>query len=117
ARLQQQMDQVPAEQREARIAMQAKFTGIGYYVSQIVIIPIVMLISAAILLGITSMMSAGLRYKQVFAIVCFAGLPMIIKHLLAIVVVFLKNPDDFNIINPLAFNFAAFMDPVSSSKF
>ena len=117
ARLQQQMDQIPAEQRENRLAMQAKFTGIGYYVSAVVIIPIVMMISAAILLGLTSMMSAGLRYKQVFAIVCFASLPLLVKHILSIIVVFLKNPDDFNITNPLAFNVAAFMDPISSSKF
>jgi hypothetical protein len=53
----------------------------------------------------------------VFAVVCFAGLPMVIKFLLSIVVVFLKNPDDFNLQNPLAFNIAAFMDPLTSSKF
>jgi hypothetical protein len=53
----------------------------------------------------------------VFAVICFAGLPMVVKHLLSIVVVFLKNPDDFNVQNPLAFNFAAFMDPVTANKF
>jgi len=42
---------------------------------------------------------------------------MVIKQVLSIVVVFLKNPDDFNLMNPLAFNFAAFMDPLTSSKF
>ena len=116
-RVQQQMERIPAEQRDSAIATQSKVMGGGYYVSAVVFIPIVMLVSAAILLGLTAMMSAGLRYKQVFAVVCFAGLPMVIKHALSIVVVFLKNPDDFNIINPLAFNFAALMDPISSSKF
>jgi hypothetical protein len=117
ARMAQQMEQIPADRRDAQIAMQAKFTGIGYYVVPLIIMPIMTLISAGILLGITAMMSAGLRFKQVFAIVCFAGLPMVIKSLLSIVVVFLKNPDDFNLQNPLAFNFAAFMDPLTSSKF
>ena len=42
---------------------------------------------------------------------------MVIKQLLSIVVAFLKNPDDFNVQNPLAFNFAAFMDPITASKF
>ena len=42
---------------------------------------------------------------------------MVIKQLLSIVVLFLKNPDDFNLLNPLAFNVAAFMDPLTSSKF
>jgi hypothetical protein len=117
ARMAQQIEQIPADQRDAQIAMRAKFAGIGYYVVPLVITPIITLISAGILLGLTAMMSAGLRYKQVFAVVCFAGLPMVIKFLLSIVVVFLKNPDDFNLQNPLAFNIAAFMDPLTSSKF
>jgi hypothetical protein len=116
-RVQQAMAQIPPDQLESRIAMQAKITGIGYYVSMFIVLPIVMLISSAVLLGMTAMMSAGLRYKQIFAIVCFAGLPMVIKNLLSLVVVFLKNPDDFNLTNPLAFNIAAFMDPLTSSKF
>jgi hypothetical protein len=79
--------------------------------------PVILLISSSILLGMTAMMSAGLRFKQVFAVVCFAGLPMAIKQLLSIPVAYLKNPEDFNVQNPLAFNFAAFMDPSTSSKF
>jgi hypothetical protein len=30
---------------------------------------------------------------------------------------FLKNPDDYNVQNPLAFNLGAFFDPNSGSKF
>jgi hypothetical protein len=37
--------------------------------------------------------------------------------ILTIVVMFLKNPDEFNIQNPLAFNPAAFLDPLQTSKF
>ena len=36
---------------------------------------------------------------------------------LGIVVIFLKNPDQFNLMNPLAFNPAAFMDQKTASKF
>jgi len=113
----QQIEQIPADQRDAQLAMRAKFMGIGYQFAPAIMMPIITLISAALLLGITAMMSAGLRYKQVFAIVCFAGLPTVLKFLLSIIVVFLKNPDDFNLMNPLAFNVAAFMDPLNSSKF
>ena len=63
------------------------------------------------------MMSAGLKFKQVFAIISWASLVQVIKWLLAIVVVFLKNPNDFDLTNPLAFNLGAFMDPTTSSKF
>jgi Yip1 domain len=117
ARAQQQMERVPPEQRQQAAAMQAKMTGIMFYASAVLFVPIVIVISSAILLGITAMMSAGLKFKQVFAVVCFAGLPMVVKHLLSIVVVFLKNPDDFNVQNPLAFNIAAFMDQATASKF
>src|SRR5208283_3901280 len=118
ARMQQQMDRIPAEKRDVAIAMQVKFMGIGYYFGTIVMVPLMYVISAAIVLGIASgLMSAGVKFKQVFAIVCYAGLPTILKEALATVVMFLKNPDEFNLMNPLAFNPAAFMDPINSSKF
>jgi hypothetical protein len=118
ARVQQSMERIPAAQRDAAIAMQTKFMGIEYYFGTIVMVPLMYVISAAIVLGIASgMMSAGVKFKQVFAIICYAGLPMVLKHALATVVMFLKSPDEFNLLNPLAFNPAAFMDPINSSKF
>jgi hypothetical protein len=118
ARVQQTMERLPADRRDRAIAMQTKFLGIGYYVGTIVGVPLAYLISAAVVLGIASgLMSAGVRFKQVFAIVCYAGLPGILKHALAVVVMFLKSPDEFNLVNPLAFNPAAFMDPIGTPKF
>jgi hypothetical protein len=116
-RVQQQMERVPPEGRQQALATQAKFTGIGFYVGPFIGIPLMMLITSGLTLLVTSMMGAGLTFKQVFAVGAFAGMPLVIKHLLSIVVVFLKNPDDFNLMNPLAFNIAAFMDPTTSSKF
>jgi hypothetical protein len=118
ARVEQRMERIPADRRDRAIAMQVKFMGIGYYFGTIVMVPLMYAFSAAIVLGIASgLMSAGVKFRQVFAIVCYAGLPGILKHALAIVVLFLKNPDEFNLVNPLAFNPAAFMDPINSSKF
>jgi hypothetical protein len=111
------MAQVPPEQRARQMEMTVKFMGIGYDFGVVVVTPLVLLISSAIVLGILAAMSAGVRFKQVFSITTYASLPIILKHALAIVVMFLKNPDDFNLINPLAFNPAAFMDPVNGSKF
>ena len=42
-------------------------------------------------------------------------LPRVISGILAIVVMFIKNPDDFNLQNPLAFNLGAFMEPPPNS--
>ncbi len=115
--MQQRMESVPAEQREQSIATQARITGISYYIGTAVFVPVMFAITAGVLLGITSMMSAGLRFKQVFAICCYAAIPSVIKQILAIVVLFLKSPDQFNLTNPLAFNPGAFMDPATTSKF
>jgi hypothetical protein len=111
------IEQMPPEQRANAIQMGAKFTGIGFDAVVAIFTPIALVISAAIVLGIVSAMGAGLRFKQIFCIMAYASLPVILKHALAIVVMFLKSPDDFNVLNPLAFNPGAFMDPVNSSKF
>jgi hypothetical protein len=37
--------------------------------------------------------------------------------LLAMAVMFMKPPEDFNLANPLVFNPGAFMDPMTTSKF
>ena len=79
--------------------------------------PIMFVISAAITLAFAAMLSAGVKFKQVFAILCYASVVQVIKWLLATVVVFLKNPNDFDLTNPLAFNLGAFMDPTPVRSF
>jgi len=111
------VQQMTPEQREQATALQMKLAPAIAYGGSVVGVPIYCVIVAAVLLGITAIMSAGLRFKQVFAVVAWGGLPRVIAAILTIVVVFLKNPDDFNIRNPLAFNVGAFMDPNSGSKF
>jgi len=116
-RMQQQMSQVPAEKRDQAMATQGKIMSIAYPVGTAVVMPIMFVISAAITLAFAAMVSAGLKFKQVFAIISWASLVQVIKWVLAIVVVFLKNPNDLDLQNPLAFNLGAFMDPTTSSKF
>jgi hypothetical protein len=116
-KMQERMAQAPPGQREQSMAIASKIAAGSAYGGAIIGIPVVFLISAALILVGCSIASAGLKFKQIFAIVCYAGLPIIIKHILAIVVMFLKNPDDYNLRNPLAFNPAAFLDPLTTSKF
>ena len=111
------MAQLTPEQRDQALAMQMKFASIGAVIP-IVIIPISYLIISAVLLGIVAgIMSAPVKFRQVYAIMCYAGLTGVVSSILTLVVMFLKNPDQFNLQNPLAFNPAAFMDPATSSKF
>jgi hypothetical protein len=110
--------QMTPEQREQAIQMQSRFGPAFAYGGVLLGIPISYLIWAAILLGIVKgIMSAPVTFKQAYAAVVYGSLPGVIMAILAIAVMFMKNPDDFNLQNPLVFNPGAFMDPASSSKF
>jgi uncharacterized membrane protein len=111
----QQMDQ---QTRERTLEMQVKYAPIFGYGAVIVGIPVYALAIAGALLLMVKMMGASPTYKQMFAITAYGMLPGVIAGILQIVVVFLKNPEDFNLQNPLAFNLGAFMSPPpNSAKF
>lgn len=110
--------QAPPEQREQQLAISEKVFGVAQFAGPLLFVPIYYLIVAAVLLGIAAgIMSAPVKFKQMFAVMAWAGLPGIVVSVLGIVVVYMKNPADFNFNNPLAFNPGAFMDPQTSSKF
>lgn len=124
--MQQQMEsrleKMTPEQRAAAeqgMEIQKKFAPVIGYVAAVFYAPVSYLIVAGVLLGIVAgIMSTPVKFKQMYAIMCYASMPGLIFVVLAVVVMFLKaNPADFNIQNPLAFNFGAFMDPKASSKF
>ena len=110
--------QLTQEQRDAQMAISMKVAPIAGFAFPLVGIPIAFLIIAAVLMGIASgIMSAKIRFKQMYSIVAYASLPGVVSSILTVVVVFLKNPEEFNTENPLAFNPGAFLDPQSTSKF
>jgi Yip1 domain len=110
--------QLSPEQRETQIQTSVKFAPIFGYVGVLLGVPLGTLIWAAVLLGIVKgMMSAQVRLKQVFAIICYSSLTGVIMMLLAIAVMFMKPPEDFNLQNPLVFNPGAFMDQTATPKF
>jgi hypothetical protein len=121
--IRQQMDnnprtaQLTPEQRERAIEMGSKIAGVSMYLGPILGIPLYDLIAAAVLMGIVAgILSAPVKFKQAFAVVCYAGLPGAIAAVLSIVVMFLKKPEDFDIRSPLAFNLGVLMDPQTSQK-
>jgi hypothetical protein len=105
------------EQRETQIQAGAKFAPVFGYVGSLIFIPVAALVIAGVLLLVAKMMGAGdsLNFKRMFAISSYAMLPGLISSILAIVVMFIKNPDEFNLQNPLAFNLGAFLEPPPSS--
>jgi hypothetical protein len=105
---------LPADQREAAVQMQIKFAPLAY-VFVVLGPPLVALIVGGVILLMCKMGGASLTFKQTFAISAWAALPALISGILTIVVLFLKNPDEYNPLNPLAFNFGAFMEPPPNS--
>jgi hypothetical protein len=119
--LEQRMATMSQQQREAvekTMDMQVKIASVAAYVSPLVFLPLGLMAAAGVLLGITNgLMSAGLRFKQVYAALCYASLPTVISTALGCVMLFIKKPEDFNIQNPIGFNPGAYMDPLTTSKF
>ncbi len=114
---QQRLAQLPAEQREQQERIQLKVTPIFSYLGAVLGPPFFWLINAALIVLIVKvMMSVPVTFKQVYSIVAWAALPVVVQTILKIVVLYLKKPDEFNVMNPLAFNPGAFMDPATSSK-
>jgi len=106
------------EQRQQQLEVGTKVAPFFAY-SAVVIAPVLMFLASAGALWLMAsvILSAGIRFKQVFAVVCYASLTGLISAVFTIVVLHLKNPDEYNVQNPLAFNPAAFMDQSTSSKF
>jgi hypothetical protein len=106
----ERIQQLPADQKETVLAQQRKFIPIFSYIGPLIFIPVGMAVVAGVLTLVFKVLhDAPLKFKQVFAITNYASLPGVISTLLAIGVMFIKDPDDFNLQNPTAFNAGAFL--------
>jgi hypothetical protein len=113
-----QMQRLPADQRQRIFDGYVRFASVGGMVNVAIAIPVMYLIGAGLALGIIKgLLGVPIRFKQAFCVFCYAGLPNLIARALAIVVLFLKNPEDIDLQNPFMSNFGAMMDPDKSSKF
>ncbi len=112
-----QMQNMPPEQRERVVATQLKVMPVMGYVGAVLGTPVTALIVAGVLLLMFKVfMGAGITFKQMFGITAYSFLPGVVGALTALVVMFLKDPDEFNLQNPTAFNLGAFFNPESTAK-
>ena len=110
--------QMTPDQRANALGMGGTFGAVIGYASVLLIAPIACVVIAAVLMAMVSgILSTPVKFKQVLAVVTWGGLPRVIMSIMASVVVLMKNPDDFNIKNPLMFNPGAFKDPATTNKF
>jgi hypothetical protein len=113
----QRTQNLTADQKEQAISQGSKFAAVIGYVASLVGIPLMAAIVAGVfLLVFKSMMGAELSFRQSFAIVSYAWLPLLFATLMALVVMLLKNPEEFDIQYPTLTNIGAFLDPQTTSK-
>jgi len=102
-----QYEKLTPAQRETQV----KITGIIYYVAIPVFTLIIWLIMGGLQFGTLKFVAASdISYGQTLGVIVYAGLPMVVRHLLAIVSVLAGvNPDGFTLNNPIASNPGYFM--------
>ena len=115
-----QAQNMSADQRAKAGEIYAKMGGVMDKIMPalpVVMIPLFTLLVAAVLaLIFRTMMAADVTLKQLYGITAYAWLPDLLMSAAAIAVLFLKEPEDFNFENPVAFNVGAFLDPQTTSK-
>jgi hypothetical protein len=111
------IEQLPAEQRERVLDQQRKFIPIMGWVGPVVFTPVALVAVAGVLLGVFNLaLGAQFRFRSLMAVVAYGWLPAALHSLLAIGIMHLKDPEEFDLTRPTAFNAGAFLDPDASAK-
>jgi len=108
---------MPAAEKEQQIAQGARIAPIFSYVSLGVGIPLMALITAGVfLLVFRTVLGSEITFRQAFGIVSYAWIPMAVASLLALAVMMLKNPEEFDLQYPTLTSVGAFLDPLTTPK-
>ena len=100
------------QQREQAIATAARFYQyLGYGGSAVGTLVYVFIVAVLLMFLFDTIMSAGIGLKRMMAIVAYAFLPLVVQTALSMVVLYLKDPEEFNLQNPLMFNVGAYLSP------
>jgi hypothetical protein len=112
-----QMAQLGPEQRDRVVGISLTVTKYSFFGGAVVGIAISTLLIAAVMLGSLNLLGgAGLKFREAFSVTSYSFLPSAISSVLALVVMFLKNPEDFDMQNPLPANLGAFLSTQTTPK-
>ncbi len=100
---------MPAQQREQAIRTGASLLKYVGYIGGLFGVVSVFIIAVGLLLLFDVFMGADIGLKRLMGVVAYAFLPLMIYTALSMIVLFLKNPEDFDLQNPLMFNVGAFL--------
>ncbi len=114
--LQKQMEsnsrfqQLTSQQQQQQLAVALKYTPPFVYGEVAVVVPLAIIIMAAIFLAIFNLVhGTQIKFKTALSIVSYAWVPGIISGLLGIVVISLKDPATVDLQNIVAANASAFI--------
>ena len=100
-----------AQQREQTITRAAGFYKYLGYASPVLTFFWVFIVAVLLMFLFDTLMSAGVGLKRMMAITAYGFLPLVVQTALSMVVLFLKDPEEFNLQNPLMFNIVAYLSP------
>ncbi len=101
-----------AEDRERALEMQIKFGAPIGTVMAVIAPPIGMVVTAGVLLFVfTNMLGAAVKFRQSLAVAAYASVPQVLAMAGGVLVMFLKDPTDFDLKNPAGYNLAFYLDP------
>ena len=108
---------LPADRREQIIEQQARLAPIFGYAGSVVFSSLLALVIAGALLFVFNvLLGAELPFRQLFTLASYSLLPLAVRGVVGLAVLFLKDPADFDLENPVASNLGAFLDPNTVPK-
>ena len=112
-----QMAQMSAEQRSRAVSISASIAKYGGLGGALVGVTISTLLITAVMLGSLNLLGGGaLKFRDVFSVTSYSFLPSAISSVLALVVMLLKDPADFDLQRPLPANLGAFLSTQTTPK-
>lgn len=105
------------DQMQQAMEQGAKFTGIFMHLTGLLAAPIVLLIVGGLgLLIMNAIFGSQLKFKTAFSITCYANLVSVLGAVIALVMILLADPEQFNAQNPSPTNPGFFLNPHETSK-
>lgn len=105
------------EQMQQAMEQGTKFTGIFMHLTGLLAAPIVLFIVAGLgLLIMNAIFGSQLKFKTAFSVTCYANMVGVLGAVIALVMILLADPEQFNAQNPAPTNPGFFLNPRETSK-
>ncbi len=109
-------EQMSAAQKEAAVDQMTKFSKYFAFAPPIFVPLIVLIIAGVLMLMVNFVFGGRATFNQLFAVAAHAQVIGVVNAIIIVAIVFLKDPSDFDLQNPVASNLA-FLVSQESSKF